>query len=163
MILIDYFNRKFPPDGFARNVFDLMTGAVLAQIIYAAISPVLTRLYSPEEFGALALFTSIIMVVVVVFSWRYDLAVVLPEKKEDAANLLVLSILLALFMSALSTIFILIFKNQIVDLLGMPSLADWLWAMPICLLAISVYQPLNSYCLRKKRIRKYLRNGRKDL
>jgi len=53
-------NRLFPLNGFARNVLTLISGSVLAQIIAVAAAPILTRLYSPEEFGILALYTSIV-------------------------------------------------------------------------------------------------------
>ncbi len=36
-----------------------MTGTTIAQAIPVAISPILTRLYSPDDFGVLALFMSI--------------------------------------------------------------------------------------------------------
>ena len=35
----------------------------------------------------------------------------------------------------------------------MPSLAPWLRALPICLLAMGIYQPLNSWCVRKKQFK----------
>lgn len=46
--------RFLPKSAYARNVPTLMTGTTLAQAIPIAISPLLTRLCSPEEFDPLA-------------------------------------------------------------------------------------------------------------
>ena len=40
---------------FTKNVLTLMTGTTIAQAIPIAISPILTRLYSPEDFWIFAL------------------------------------------------------------------------------------------------------------
>ena len=44
---------------FTRNVLTLMTGTTIAQAIPIAINPILTRLYTPEDFGVFALFIAI--------------------------------------------------------------------------------------------------------
>lgn len=52
--------KKFFPKGeFTRNVLTLMTGTTIAQAIPVAISPILTRIYTPQDFGIFALFVSI--------------------------------------------------------------------------------------------------------
>ena len=51
--------RLKPKSEFSRNVLTLMTGTTIAQAIPIAISPILTRIYSPEDFGLLALFLAV--------------------------------------------------------------------------------------------------------
>jgi len=51
---------------FAADVLKLVTGTTVAQVIAALASPLLTRLYGPEAFGLLALFTSITSIIGVV-------------------------------------------------------------------------------------------------
>jgi len=47
--------KKLIPKGeFSKNVLTLMTGTTIAQAIPVAISPILTRLYTPEDFGVVA-------------------------------------------------------------------------------------------------------------
>ena len=43
-----------PKSEFSRNVLTLMTGTTIAQAIPIAISPILTRIYTPEDFGVFA-------------------------------------------------------------------------------------------------------------
>ena len=46
------FLSKFKPKSeFTKNTLTLMTGTSVAQAIPIAISPILTRIYSPEDFG----------------------------------------------------------------------------------------------------------------
>ena len=64
-----------------KNIATLVTGTMIAQAIPIAISPILTRLYTPAEFGSFALYMSIVSILVVIATARYELAIVLPKKK----------------------------------------------------------------------------------
>lgn len=81
--------------GSSKNVLTLFTGVVLAQVIALAISPLLSRLFTPEDFGVLAFFQSAAAVFIVIVTGRYELAIVLPESDEDAWSIVQLSCILA--------------------------------------------------------------------
>ena len=85
-----------PKSEFSRNVLTLMTGTTLAQAIPIAISPILTRIYTPEDFGVFALFISIVGIMAVVSTGKYELSLILPKKDSFAYQLLILSGLLVL-------------------------------------------------------------------
>ena len=57
-----------PPrsSSFTTDVLKLVTGTTFAQFIVILASPLLTRLYGPEAFGFLALFTSITSIIGVI-------------------------------------------------------------------------------------------------
>ena len=71
---------------FTKNIVTLMTGTAIAQAIPIAISPILTRIYKPEDFGVFALFLAISSILATVVNGRYELAIMLPKKDEDAIN-----------------------------------------------------------------------------
>ena len=75
-----------PKSEFSQNVLTLMTGTTLAQAIPIIISPILTRIYTPEDFGLLALFLSITNIIGSVANGRYELAIMLPKKNDNAIN-----------------------------------------------------------------------------
>lgn len=79
--------------GFARNVATLAGGAAVAQFLPVLFTPLLTRLYSPADFGVLTQFVAWLSNLVVIATWRYDMAVVLPEEEADAMRLMVLALL----------------------------------------------------------------------
>ena len=44
---------------FFRNVATLVSGSALAQLVGLACAPILTRLYTPEDFGLLGIFMAV--------------------------------------------------------------------------------------------------------
>ncbi len=147
-------NNKLPDGSFIRNVVTLMTGTTFAQALLILIAPILTRLYSPDDFGIFALYTSILGILAVVACFRYELAIVLPEKDEDAANVLALSILITLGLSFIILLLVAVFKNSFSNLLGAPELSFWLWFMPFSLLVAGLFQIFNYWSTRKKQFRR---------
>lgn len=79
----------------------LAAGTGLSQAIVIAVSPILTRLYGPEEFGIFVTFSSVVAIVNVVSSLRYEMAIPLPRVNVEAINLVALSLLLVTAVSLL--------------------------------------------------------------
>jgi O-antigen/teichoic acid export membrane protein len=93
-----------PKSEFSRNVLTLMTGMMIAQAIPIAISPILTRIYTPEDFGLLALFLAIFSILSIIATGRYELAIMSPESDDEAKDIVFLSILVALFVFLITVI-----------------------------------------------------------
>lgn len=149
-----WLNNKLPAGSFIRNVVTLMTGTTFAQALLILIAPILTRLYSPEDFGVFALYTSVLGILAVIACFRYELAIVLPEKDEDAANILALSIIICTSLSLIFFAPVALFKNQLSSLLGAPDLAFWLWFMPLSLLVAGLFQAFNYWSTRRKQFKR---------
>lgn len=145
---------KLPKGGFLHNVLTLMTGTAIAQAIPVLISPILTRLYTPENFGLLALYTSLVSMIGVIVTARYELAVMLPEKDEDAVNLGALSLSIAVVISVLTLFVVWYFNASIARFLGKPDIAKWLYLVPIAVLAIGISQVLNYWSTRRNLYRR---------
>lgn len=151
-------SKLIPKTDFNRNILTLITGTAIAQAIPIALSPILTRIYSPEDFGVFALYMSISSIISVIATGRYELAIMLPVKEEDAINILGLSIIIAFFISAVTFILIFIFNSQLVDLLGNPAISGWLYLIPISILISASYQSLNYWFNRKKEFKRLATN-----
>ena len=96
-------------NGFIRNSFNLTLGTAISQGIPVILSPVLTRLFSPEDFGLYAIVTSITVIISALSTGKYETVIVIAEDKKDAVNLVSLSLFLSLLISGLS--FIPLFKT----------------------------------------------------
>ena len=98
-------NKLKPKSEFSRNVLTLMTGTTIAQAIPIAISPILTRIYTPEEFGIFALYMAFISIGAAIVTGKYEMAILLPKRNEYAKYLVVISIFLTTCFSILLYIF----------------------------------------------------------
>lgn len=127
-----------------------MTGTTIAQAIPIAISPILTRIYTPEDFGVFALYMGVTSIVSVVATGRYELAIMLPKKDEDAINIVALSITITLFVSLITLFIVTLFNTAITRLLGNQEISNWLYFMPLTILLTGVYQSLKFWSNRQK-------------
>lgn len=141
--------RLLPKSAYARNVLTLMTGTSLAQAIPIAISPILTRLYSPEEFGRFALYMAVAMIASVLVTGRYELAILLPRQDRDALHITALAIVLSMVISTALLLIVIFFAQPMAALLGDAALAPWLYWVPASTLLLGVYQSLNYWSNRK--------------
>jgi len=139
-----------PKSEFSRNVLTLMTGTTIAQAIPIAISPILTRIYTPEDFGVFALYMSVASILSVVATGRYELAIMLPKKDEDAINIVALSIAISFLVSFIAFLVVFFFNDSITKLLGNPEISSWLYFIPLSVLLTGIYQSFNYWGNRKK-------------
>jgi O-antigen/teichoic acid export membrane protein len=135
-----------------------MTGTTIAQALPIAISPILTRIYTPEDFGLFALFLAITAIIGSVANGRYELAIMLPEEDEDAINTAALGFIISSLLSLLILILVILFNKFFVNLIGNEEIGLWLYFVPITVFLIGLWNVLNYYNNRKKNY-KDLRNA----
>ena len=127
-----------------------MTGTTIAQAIPVAATPILTRIYTPEDLGMLALFLAITSIFGTIVSGRYELAIMLPSKNDDAINILTLGLIITLFISFVIFVLIFILINYFPNLEYNNKFGLWLYFIPLSTLLIGIWNLLNYYNLRKK-------------
>lgn len=135
---------------FFSNVIKLMTGAVIAQSIGILIMPILTRLYTPEGFGILALYVSIVTILGTVACGRYELAIMLPKADQDASSLFWLSTAITLTISIMAFLAVVFMGKAVGYWLKAPGIIPFLWLVPFSVLGIGSYLSLNYWSSRKK-------------
>ena len=87
----------------------LMTGTVMAQAIGYLISPILTRIYTPEQMGDLGVYMRAISFLSALASARYELSLPLPKSDSHSYLLYRLSLRIALYTLAGSVLVSLIY------------------------------------------------------
>lgn len=139
-----------PAKGFIRNVTVLAGGTLVAQIITIIFSPLLTRLFTPDEFGVFSIYNSILGIIAPVASLRYMRAIVLPEDDKVSFNVLILSIIVIVISTSLVGLSIL---GIHVLRTGSGTLAlGWLlWLLPLGVLVRGIYRAITFWAIRKKR------------
>jgi len=143
-----------PKSEFTKNVLTLMTGTTIAQAIPIAISPILTRIYTPEDFGLFALYASIIMILSVMATGKYELAITIPKNNIEAKNIVMLSIIISVILSIFILLVLFIFSGVFASLLKNKHIEDLLFLLPISILSTGIYQSMNYFTNRESKFKR---------
>lgn len=128
----------------------LAGGTAFAQALGVLVLPLITRLYSPEEFALFAVYTSIVGILSVAICLRFEIAIPLPEKDEDALSLFMLSLLSNILLTTLLAVVIFFFQESLFTLIQQPQLKPYQWLIPIGVFLAGLYGSLQYWATRKK-------------
>lgn len=82
----------------------LVGGTSIAQLITIFLTPVLSRIYTPEDFGVFALFFSATGIISIMIGGRYEVAIMQPKKDHEAISLASISFTLMLILTTVLTL-----------------------------------------------------------
>lgn len=145
-----WWDRWVPANAFARNVLVMALSSGLGQLILVLSAPILTRVYSTEEMGMLSVYSSLLSIIVVAASFRYDRAVTIAREDRDAATVVLLSILLAVFSSVVMLVAALLFARPLAALLGVPTTAPLLGLLALGILGAAIFQVISLWPIRHR-------------
>jgi len=133
-----------------RHLIKLVGGAGLAHLILIASTPVVTRLYTPSQFGLLGLFASIVGVGAVAATAKYDFAIVAARTRSEALHLLLGCIALALAIAISFTSVMFALRHfEVARLDELPAGAIWLCGFSIAFTA--AFLSLRQWAIRGER------------
>jgi O-antigen/teichoic acid export membrane protein len=135
---------------FFKNVLSLLSGSAIASIISFSLWPILTRIFSPEQFGLFYIYSSIINSLHLIVTGRYEIAILLPEKDKSALHIAVGAFLIASLSCFALFIFFSLFNFQISEILNSKALSSWLYFIPGVVLLIASNQIASYWLLRNK-------------
>lgn len=78
---------------FLKNILIVMSGTAIAQLIAYVLSPVVSRLFTPEDFGIFGSFSAVAGIIGAIITLDYSQASMLPKEKAEAINLFILSLI----------------------------------------------------------------------
>lgn len=136
---------------FLKGIILVAGGSAGAQAILVATSPILTRLYTPEDFGIFALYMAILSVFVVIGSLRYELAIPMAPTNIQAVHVFIASLLVLVLISLLSAAVVYFIYDFLENNLNISGNATFLFLVPISVFVIGVYNILNYWAIRTKR------------
>lgn len=138
---------------FIRNVIVVASGTAGAQIIAMVFSPIITRLYGPDIFGVLGIFTAVLAILTPVAALTYPIAIVLPKSDNDAKGIAILSIRLAILVSILVAFILLIAGDWIANIFGIKVIQEFFLFIPIVIFFSAYQEILVQWCIRKKQFK----------
>jgi O-antigen/teichoic acid export membrane protein len=136
----------------------VLAGATaVSQGLVVVATPLLTRLFSPAEFGTLAAFISILTIILSIASLRYELAVPLAPTDAVAVNVLVVALVVVGVVAAATAVVVLPLAGQIASWINVPDLERYLWLLPLAVLAGGIYQGLSHWTIRRRDFKRIAR------
>lgn len=141
---------KYFKDGsFLRNLSVLMSGTAIAQIVSFTLMPIVSRLFTPEDFGIFGSYTSILGVITAVISLQYTQAIMLPKHKKEALNLFFVSCFSVGSITVICLCIGIFYPSLINSLINFDS-QFLVFLLPISALAFGINQTLQAWCIRIK-------------
>jgi O-antigen/teichoic acid export membrane protein len=148
-----FFSNHFLKSELLRSATVLISGTIIAQLISILLQPLLRRLFTPESFGIYSVYLSLVGMIMIISSLRYDEAIVLPKTDKESTNLLGLALTFSFVINLTILLLIILFGRKIVFLLNLTP------NFPVSILAIipagaflwSSYGSLNAWLIRKKK------------
>ncbi len=139
-----------PRHAFARGVGLLASGTAGSQALLMLAAPLLTRLYTPEQFGLLAVYTGLLSMLLSISTLTYEEAIPLPETDEEGANVAMLCLAIAGLVALACGAVILFADGHILRRLDAAAIAPYIGLLPIGLFLASASQILAFWAMRRK-------------
>ena len=136
---------------FITNVLKLVSGSVIAQALGILLVPIITRLYSPGDYGAFQVFLSISSILAVLSCLSYQLAIMLPKEEEDSANIVTLCIALVSIISVVSGGVFILLSGWVGETLNTPDLSQYLIFLPVVVFLNGLFVVVNYWLSRRVR------------
>lgn len=136
---------------FNKNILVLLSGTTIAQALPIVLMPVLTRLYTPAEFGVLAIFVAITTILGAIANARYELALTLPETDDEAITVAALGLAIATGFSLVLLIPFVLFNGAVTALFDNTAISTWLYFVPLVVWLIGLFNVFNFLNTRLKK------------
>lgn len=145
--------KRLRTSSYVHDIVMQSSGNTLAQALGVISIPILSRLYSPADFGTLNIFLHAVSFMTILITWRYEYLIVLPKEESASLSLFSFVVSLGLTVTVLTTPLLLSKSIYISGLIGNKALADWLVLAPLTALLTSLSVGVQQRVQRKKNYR----------
>lgn len=135
---------------FVRDAMRVGGGAVAGQLVVLLAMPLVTRLYTPAEFGILAVYTSVVFIAFAVAALRYEVAIPLPTKDGTAAGVVIAATGSVLVVGGVAALAVYLAGDRFVRAVNAPELGPYLWLIPVGIVGGGIYRVLSHWAVRRK-------------
>lgn len=146
--------RELYKSEFIRNFSVLFSGNVAGQAISLLIYPILTRLYSQEDFGLFSLFMSIVGLLTIISTGRYEEALVITKNRKETSLLFGFSSKLLLTTSAFFFVLLFFLKDILHNFFNVREVSEFWYIIPVGVFLTGFYYLLTNLAVRHKDFKK---------
>ena len=142
--------KKLFQSTFAKSVAMISGSTVIAQILSLVFTPIITRIYNPEEYGILTVYTSILGLIAIIASLKYEWGIPIAEDDKTALNVMAWSFVVLIFFVILVFVTFFFLGESILNLLNANVLLNYRYLIPIGVLFSGSYSIILQWAYRKK-------------
>lgn len=132
------------------NIITLLLGVGSAKLLALLSTPILTRLYNPEQFGIYSVIYSATLILMPLVSLRYTAAIPLPKRDSTARYLVYSSILLCVSISTLLYVVLIFMGGRVTPYLSLPDDNFVKLIIFLSILTGGLYEILSTWAIRKE-------------
>lgn len=136
-----------------RAITLLTGGTFIAQLIPLLALPFLTRIYTPADYGALALLFATTSLLAPLGTCYMELSVPIPKLARHARMIVASTLSLALLMSCVIGLSLAMFHDALVKAFSLQSISFTIYLVPLGMLGIAGYQCSNLWLVRQSAYR----------
>lgn len=150
MINASAYIERLKHSTFFKSVLWVAGGTAAAQFVGIITVPIVTRLYSPSDFGIFSVFSSFLGIGAQISTLRYSVTIPLAESEDTANDLIKLSLLTTSLLTILLSIILLFSTNHFGLWFSIPQARDYLWLIPLAFLGAGLYETFSAWAQREK-------------
>lgn len=136
-----------------RGMLTLALGSGAARLISVGAVPILSRIYTPEDYGVLSVFVSFTLLLAPLMTLRYVTAIPLPRHPGLALSLLSLCAALISVNLVIISFLLWFFGPRVFGFFSMEILVPYWWLISLCLVGTSAYETMTMWATRQRAYR----------
>ncbi len=144
-------SEAFRAGGLLHSVGTLLSGSAGAKVIGIFLMPVVSRLFTPSDFGVAVFFVQVATVIATVCTLAYAQSIVLAEKLEQAQTLTRLSFLILAAFCGLLALPVTLYQLGGWELAPLERLGGWLWCLPVAVALMGTFHIVRAQSVWMKR------------
>lgn len=128
----------------------IFAGSIVGQGLLLAVSPLLTRLYTPTDFAALTVFTAIVTVLAGIITLSWERAIVVPRAEAQARSLMVVGAGTVLGIGAVIAPLAILCGPLLDSVFKTEVFADFAWLVPATVVVMGLFSLASSWLVRQR-------------
>jgi len=117
----------------------MLSGNGLAQVIPLLIAPILSRIYTPADFGGYANFMAILGIFIIIACGRMELAIMLPALREETLDVIRRCLRFLVWVCGLALVCSVFFSGCLSELFESPDIETYLRVLPLFIIFNGIY------------------------
>lgn len=132
----------------------LFSSTGITQFLMLLIVPILSRIYSPAQHGDMTSFLQLMAIGSALTTLRYEHAIMVESDRDQARDLVKLSLWINAGWLLLFTLILFVFQNFLLNLLDLKTFENWLYLIPITIFLIGSVETLSVWWNRERKYKK---------